>query len=174
MKTKSLTCVALLVLTALCSAQGQQSQPPEAYSGVAPAPQERPTTPPPQVPPPQSDVTPARPPASYQVQPLPGDSSGINYAEWPTYPYPQYHNPYYDSAHQARSFVSGTIDWLFNLPSDLVDRFSNYMDGTFFPPTPATSGSQQGSHVSGTPNPPGQAPGPVPLSPAGTQAPRSR
>ena len=161
MKTKNMLCVVLLVLAAACSAEGQQNQPPAANPGVEPPPLAAAS---------QTQVTPASPPASYQVQPLPGDSSGTNCTEWPTYPYPQYHNPYYDGAHQVRSFVSGTLDWLLNVPSNLYDRFSNIVDGAFFPPAPATSGSRQGSQVLGRPSSPAQPPAPAAVPPAAVPA----
>lgn len=59
--------------------------------------------------------------------------------DFPQYPYPRYHNPYFDGA-DAKNFFSNVFDWVFRLPSNLVNRFSDYVDTTFFPPTPATHG----------------------------------
>jgi hypothetical protein len=174
MKTKSMLCAVFLVLAIAPWSPGQENQPVEAYPGMAPTPQGPVGMPPSQGATPENYVTPARPPASYQIQQLPRDSSGINYAEWPTYPYSRYHNPYYDGAHQAESFVYGSLDWLRSLPGDLYDRLANFMDGSFFPSIPATSGPQQGSHVSGRPDSRGEAPQPGTVPPAGVPAPQTR
>ncbi len=56
----------------------------------------------------------------------------------PQYPYPQHHNPFFEG--MPRNFFSGAMDWLLSLPQTLLDRASNYVDGTFFPQAPATHG----------------------------------
>ena len=62
-----------------------------------------------------------------------------NQAGYPRYPYPRYHNPYYDGA-PTGNFASSAVDWLLSFPSNLLNHVSNYLDGTFFPQAPATSG----------------------------------
>jgi hypothetical protein len=79
---------------------------------------------------------------------------------WPQYQYPQHNNPYYDGGTPG-AMVSDTVDWLMALPSNLMDRFSEYMDTKFFPAKPATSGSpaprQGAANPSGAPLPPANA-----------------
>jgi hypothetical protein len=102
-----------------------------------------------------------------QSQPL---NPGTDAAGWPNYPYPQYHNPYYGGV-PTRDLVSGTIEWLVTLPSTVMDRFSGFMDRSFFPQSPATQG---GDSQKQTPTSPGtQAnPGAVgSLPPASVYAP---
>jgi len=152
MGIKSIPLIALLMVVATASLVfGQHYQEQRLRSGLSPAPQETalPAEPPEAS---QQGHLPPPPPAAYQAQPMPGDSTGMNYAEWPSYPYPPYHNPYYDGSYYARTFLTGTIDWICNLPSHVVGRFSNYMDRSFFPVTPATSGSASGSQVPGAPS----------------------
>jgi hypothetical protein len=174
MKTKSILCVVFLVLAGAPWATGQQNQPMDSRPGGAPTPQASTCAPLSQGTAPETNVIPARPPASYQVQQLPRDSSGINYAEWPTYSYSRYHNPYYDGSHHAESFVYGTLDWLWTLPGDLYDRMSNLVEGSFFPPVPATSGPPQESHVPGGPNSRGEPSQPGTVPSAGVPAPQQK
>jgi hypothetical protein len=71
---------------------------------------------------------------------------------YPTYPYPPYHNPYFEGRVQP-SFITRTLDWLFSVHTGVMDRVADYVDGKFFPRAPATSGR---------PGPPNQAdPGPA-------------
>ncbi len=58
----------------------------------------------------------------------------------PQYQYPQHNNPFYDGSTPG-GMVSDTIDWMVGLPSNLMDRFSEYLDTRFFPQKPATSGA---------------------------------
>ncbi|MDQ7785285.1 MAG: hypothetical protein RDU20_20535 [Desulfomonilaceae bacterium] len=83
-------------------------------------------------------------------------SAGFQQSEWPHYPYPQHHNPHYRQM-SPRDAISGTIDWFFALPSHVMDRFSNFLDGNVFPQVPATQGAQDQSTpqvVPRTPPPP--------------------
>ncbi len=91
-----------------------------------------------------------QPPSRYQSQPMPPDQGSGREAPSP-YPYPPYHNPYYNGA-SAGEFLSGTVDWLFSLPSSLIDRVANFMDGNFFPQSPATSGGTPQSEVQRAPS----------------------
>lgn len=159
MRKESVTAIALLVPAILWIACGgptpagaqQQTRPPvyqgvpaqgQAYQGF---PQGNPGSPP-------SGALQNRSGQGYQG----ADEPGL-----PQYPYPAYPNPFFDGT-SARNFLAGTMDWLITLPSNLLDRFSNYVDGTVFPQAPATHG--QGPNVS-APQPP--TPGSLePLPPA--------
>jgi hypothetical protein len=59
--------------------------------------------------------------------------------DMPCYPYPKYHNPYYDGT-QPGSVMSDVLQWLMELPSGVMEKFSNLMDSRFFPAKPATDG----------------------------------
>jgi hypothetical protein len=95
------------------------------------------------------------------------------YFEQPTYPYPPYHNPYY-TGRSAGNVLSGLIDWIVGLPTNAMNRFSNFMDDKVFPTAPATHGGSQAQN-SDKPNAqqavPENAP---PLPPAGAYKPKSR
>ncbi len=93
-------------------------------------------------------------------------AAGSGNQNWPQYQYPQHNNPFYDGGTPG-GMVSDTIDWLVALPSNLMDRFSEFMDTRFFPQKPATSGAQ-GSQ-SGAANQP-----PAPLPPANAYDPNGR
>jgi hypothetical protein len=80
---------------------------------------------------------------------------------YPQYPYPPYRNPYYDGT-PSGNFASKTVDWLLSFPSNLFNRVSDYLDGTFFPQAPAT----QGRGPAG-PTDPGSGTHPPPASPYG-------
>jgi hypothetical protein len=142
--------IAVLAMTCVSQGQSWQGQPPGLQQGVAPPQQGAPpaarsyaTTPPP-----YGSVPPAQ--SRYQAQSIPPDPATVRDAP-PPYPYPPYHNPYYNGA-SAGEFLSGTVDWLFNLPSSLIDRVANFMDGNFFPQSPATSGGSPRSEVQGAPS----------------------
>jgi hypothetical protein len=57
----------------------------------------------------------------------------------PSYPYGPFHNPYYGPADSGRA-MAGYVDWVLNLPSNLLGRVSNILDRKVFPATPATNG----------------------------------
>ncbi len=143
--------VSIVVLAMVSISQGQswQGQPPAMQPAIVPLPQG--------APPAAQSYDPAPPgygsmPQSagrYQAQQIPPDpGTGRNAA--PSYPYPAYHNPYYNGA-SAGEFLSGTVDWLFSLPSSVIDRVANFMDGNFFPQSPATYGGPPQSEVQGPP-----------------------
>ncbi|MGB6067754.1 MAG: hypothetical protein WBG50_23355 [Desulfomonilaceae bacterium] len=149
MAIKRVLGVSILVLMTVAVAQGQswQSQSPDSQPGAAPVTQGV-------YPSGQSyGANPAGysglPQSSdrYQAQSVPLEPSSGRMAP-PSYPYPPYHNPYYNGV-SAGEFLSGTVDWLFNLPSGLIDRVANFMDGNFFPQTPATQGGAPQSQVQG-------------------------
>ncbi len=129
----------LMILAMLSFTEGQQSLPPLPSPGPVPVPQGAGLGSP-YTGSPQAYGTTVQPHGGYQVQPgqpdLGTDSSG-----WPNYPYPQYHNPYYEGV-SPRDMFSGTVDWFFALPSTVMDRFSGFMDRNFFPQSPAAQGSK--------------------------------
>lgn len=69
-----------------------------------------------------------------------GNSHNPGAQHWPQYQYPQHNNPFYDGGTPG-GMVSETIDWIMALPSNLMDRFSEFMDTRVFPQKPATSGA---------------------------------
>jgi hypothetical protein len=166
--------VSIVVLMTVSVALGQtwQGQPQNVQPGISALPQGAPpgaqsyvATPPGYGSLPQS-------PSRYQAQPIPQDP-GTGRDAPPPYQYPPYHNPYYNGA-SAGEFLSGTVDWLFSLPSGLIDRVANFMDGNFFPQTPATHGGPAQSEIQGGPSF-RDSQGPVqPLPPAAVYEPGSR
>ncbi len=166
--------VSIVVLMTVSVAQGQswQGQPQSAQPGISILPQGVPpgdqsyaSTPPAYGSLPQS-------PSRYQAQTIPSDPGTGRDGPLP-YQYPPYHNPYYNGA-SAGEFLSGTVDWLFSLPSSLIDRVTNFMDGNFFPQTPATQGGPAQSEVQGGPSF-RDSQGPVqPLPPAAVYQPGSQ
>lgn len=158
MGIKCMVGVAVMILVVAGSAQSQQN----TYPGPAPQ-----TAPVPQAVGPHGLPPYSRPPANYQSPGFPSGDNGYqqparqgptNQAQWPTYPYPQYHNPYYQGA-DPRAALTGTIDWLFSLPAVVMDKFSNVVDRNFFPRQPATSG---GSVPAPTHSPTVNQPAPTP------------
>jgi len=83
--------------------------------------------------PPVQAQAPVQTPAQSAGQPVEGTG-------WPTYPYPQYHNPYYQPS-DPRAVFNETVDWFFRLPSTVMDRFANFLDKNLFPASPATYGN---------------------------------
>jgi len=140
MGIKSILGVSLLTLALVASSEAQQSQYPVQTPGSAPVPNASTSPATPYLPPAPGYFPGTQPPAQPQMQ-GPPQSSGVQQSEWPHYPYPQYHNPYYQQM-SPRDAISGTIDWVFSLPSHVMDRFSNFLDGNFFPQVPATQGAQ--------------------------------
>lgn len=158
MGTRSLPTIIVLLLSLASFAQGQQNMP---YSS-SPVAGSFPST---------QGATPNSPysgtgqiysgsPNQHGGYPVPNQpvNPGTDATGWPNYPYPQYHNPYYGGV-STRDFVSGTIEWLVTFPSTVMDRFSGFMDRSFFPPSPATQG---GDPQKQTPVSPG-----VPANPGG-------
>jgi hypothetical protein len=142
--------IVVLAMVSISLGQNWQGQSPGLQQGAAPLPQgagpsnqSYATTAPGYGNPPPS-------PGGYQAQQISPDQGTGREAPSP-YPYPPYHNPYYNGA-SAGEFLSGTVDWLFNLPSSLIDRVANFMDGNFFPQSPATSGGTPRSEVQGAPS----------------------
>jgi hypothetical protein len=166
MRVKSIFTVGLLVLCVVSLADGWQNQPAATGPGVTTAQPPRPPAPP-YFGGQQSYGQPYPPITPYSDR---GGAAhqAVGAQDAPTYPYPPYHNPYYDGT-SARNFVNGTIEWVFGLPSMALDGVANFLDNKFFPQQPATSG--------GTPEP---APAPrvpatqAPLPPASTYTPPAR
>ncbi len=69
----------------------------------------------------------------------------------PHYPYPTYHNPYYTGV-SGREMLSGAMDWVVQLPMNIVDRVSTFVDRRVF------------SHR-GAPNAPAPAAAITPMAP---------
>jgi len=167
MKAKGILAVMLLVFCVVPVADGWQRQPAGVQPGVTTAQQTM--QPPPQ---PYSGAQQpygqAYPPAvAYPNQAATSPQAGAS-QDGPSYPYPPHHNPYYGGT-SARDFVNGTIEWFFALPGQAIDTVSNYIDNTFFPQQPATSGGSP-QPVSGQAAPPDR----TPLPPASAYAPPGR
>lgn len=167
MRGKSIFPITLLVLCAVAAANGWQNQP----SGTGPTvtivqPAAQAPAPPYAGTPPsygQQHPPAAAYPEQAGVAPSPGSAQA-----GPQYPYPPYHNPYYDGT-SARNVLNGTIEWLFGLPGQAVETVSNFIDARFFPVQPATSGGQpQQAPAQSVP------PNRTPLPPAGTYTPPAR
>ncbi len=164
--------IAVLVMVSISLGQSWQGQSPGFQPGITPVPQGA-------VPTGQSCTTTTpgyeslpQSPSTYQARPIPPDQvTGRDVP--PPYPYPPYHNPYYNGA-SAGEFLSGTVDWLFSLPSSLIDRVANFMDGNFFPQSPATSGGTPQSEVQRSPSVQETQPIGQSLPPAAVYEPGSR
>ncbi len=100
-------------------------------------------------------------PPTHMAQPAPGQVESVPSGH-PSYPYPPYHNPYYDGT-SHNSFVSNILDWVFSVPTSVMDRFADYVDRRFFPAAPATRGQNPNPAVMGGP---GQSCAPVQAAPA--------
>ncbi len=147
MAIKRVLGVSIVVLITISIAQGQswQDQPQGFRPGMAPLPQGAPPGDQSYAATPQGYGSMPQPSSRYQTQPIVPDP-GTGRDAPPLYPYPPYHNPYYNGA-SAGEFLSGTVDWLFGLPSSLIDRVANFMDSSFFPQAPATHGGPTQSQV---------------------------
>ena len=110
---------------------------------------------------PAGNVEPLRTQGNLSANPQASGYQGL-----PNQPYPQQNNPFYDGSTPG-GMVSDTIDWIVALPSNLMDRVSEYLDTRFFPSKPATSG------VQGT-QPANSNPAPTPLPPANAYTPGGR
>jgi hypothetical protein len=159
MKGKSIFAITLLVLCVISAANAWQTQPAATGPAVSTAQPSAPPAAPSFTGPPQGYGQQYPPAAAYPNQagatPAPGNAQA-----GPTYPYPPYHNPYYDG-NSVRNVLNGTVEWLFGLPGQAVETVSNFIDARFFPVQPATSGGQ--SQQAPVQQPPAQ---PVPVTPA--------
>jgi hypothetical protein len=172
MRIKSVPVVFLLVLSMISLAQAWNSSPaPATPAGSSPN-VTYPTVQP-YAPPAQSHDAAYPPPAGYQGQPTAPDPAMSAQGD-PAYPYPPYHNPYYDGDISPRNFLSGTIEWVFSLPSTALDSVSNFLDNNFFPRAPATSGGSSQSQPQALYPQQGSPGTPLPLPPANVAAPPSR
>ncbi len=70
----------------------------------------------------------------------------------PKYPYPPYHNPYYDNS-ASKDPLNAAVDWLKRLPHSIVDRVVGFVDNRFYPSVPATSGGAPGAPICETKEP---------------------
>ncbi len=123
----------------LSSVLAQSPAPPgtlgDHVTGIAPQPQQQN---------PSYGVAPVTP-GQIQTRPEVSQSSqgqaGGNTTGWPNYPYPPYHNPYYDGGTPG-NLLSGAIDWVLEFPSSAWDRFSEFLDSKLFPNSAATYGGK--------------------------------
>jgi len=137
MRSKSMLGISLLALTVTSVCWGWQTGPTGQQPGAPPPYYGTPSPDGQYVGAPQYGVGTASPPQAYQGQPAPGESA----AGQAGYPYPPSDNPFFDVT-MTRNFLSNSMDWLMGLPSNVFDRFSNYVDGAFFPQAPATQGGR--------------------------------
>lgn len=147
MKSRVFLCAGIIIVMAISWAQAQQSPPsipststlpPLSGTGYAP---QRPPSMPPQAPA-------ATPPGSPYTQRIPGEVIAQDPAE-PHYPYPPYPNPFYDGGTRQNPLYEG-MDWLRELPSQVVQRVNTFLDTTLFPKRAATHGGA----TPPTPSPP--------------------
>jgi hypothetical protein len=163
-----ITIVALMVGTAVLA--GAWQRPTAAPQPVAPQMPQAQAYPPSTVGQPTPQGWPATPPAGQSYAGPENQSSAQ--PGYPQYPYAQHHNPYYNEAAPGNYF-SGVMDWLLSLPQSLLDRTTNYIDGTFFPQSPATHGQVGQSGGAADPQAESAAQR-QPLPPAQRYIPRSR
>ncbi len=135
----AIVAVGVLGCGALCLAWNPQPQPqptyglPSSYGSQAPVPQSAV---------PQQSYPAPPPPMPHYQQPAPlgyADTAPDNY---PQYPSPQYHNPFFDGM-SPRNVLSNTLEWFFSLPANVMERMSNFVDNNVFPQAPATYGGQR-------------------------------
>jgi hypothetical protein len=85
-----------------------------------------------------------RPPEGYQP-PMAQPQEAQNAQDgWPHYPYPQYHNPYYEGSPNP-NLLTYAVDWVLAVPSNAIEHFCNFLDRRVFPKMPATHGGNQQS-----------------------------
>lgn len=139
MKARPIICAAILTVIVVSWAQAQQSP----FSTVPrPAPSTPPGTgytPTPQLGIPQQAPAP-RPLSQPYTQRIPGEVPNQDPTE-PHYPYPPYPNPFYDGSTTPQNTLAGGMDWLRELPSNVVQRFSTFVDTHLFPKRAATHGA---------------------------------
>jgi len=171
MRMHSVLGVSLLILITVSQAGAQHAQYPAPAPGSAPVPSGQGIPAPQATYPPQGyGAQPQIPPQPiYQYQ-QPGTEASTG--EWPYYPYPPYHNPYYEQRMSPRDAITGTIDWLLALPSTLMDRMGNFLDGRVFPQAPAAQGVRPSAQDSPGAQPIAGAPSGLPEAGATAPAPR--
>ncbi len=89
----------------------------------------------------------------------------VDDGETPYYPYPRYHNPYYDESSEG-NMLSGIVDRILRFPSNAVQGFSNFMGSKFFPAVPAAHGGSQPARENANVPERDPLPGQVPSGPA--------
>jgi hypothetical protein len=143
MKLRFIVCAGILSLIAVSwvkAQQGVSSIPatgvPVATSGSAHDPSNQPVAPQPTVQPWQAEV--------YRPQMAPGEAAAEDPGV-PHYPYPPYPNPFYEESPRRKPLADG-VEWLWGLPSNVVERFSTFIDTRLFPNKPATHGGGVPAH----------------------------
>lgn len=172
MRTRIIPVILVLAWTMLCFLDGppciahQSSQPPVLLAQAT-------GQPPIPYPPVQGEYGALpQPPSGYHSPAVQNDGE-TDSSGWPNYPYPPYHNPYYQGV-SPRDMFSGTLDWLLAFPSTVMERVSGFMDRSFFPPSPAAQGGASQLPSSSSPQPQ-MSHGPEPsLPPAGPSVPGSQ
>ena len=137
MKSSPIVCTALLTVICASWVYAQQRSPSGPAPSVSSATTEGAYGLPRQPPMPQQTSLP-RPAEAYQSQTIPGETAAEDPGV-PHYPYPPYPNPFYEEFPQRKPLTDG-MEWLRGLPSNVAERFSSFIDTTFFPNKAATHG----------------------------------
>jgi hypothetical protein len=171
MKSRLIVCIGILMLIPVAWSQAQQRPIPMPSAIGSPATSASAYNPLSQASVPQRTTLPRQADA-YQPQSTSretaSDDPGV-----PHYPYPPYPNPFYEEFPRSKPLADG-MDWLWGLPSNVVGRFSTFIDTTLFPNKPATYGGGAPACPPVSPGPPA-APQPfVPQAPVPTGLPGTR
>ncbi len=148
MKSSPIVCTTILIL--ICASWAFAQQSPSSVSTTStspPAVGSAYTVPRQPVAPPQTAIP--RPSEAYQPQAIPGETPAEDPGV-PHYPYPPYPNPFYEQSPQQKPLADG-VKWLRGLPSHVADRFSSFIDTTFFPNKPATHGGASSAEPQAAP-----------------------
>ncbi len=140
MRVRNLVGVLLTLVMVESSVGAWQIQP--TLQGQAPAMNKQPgySSSPAQTTQPQPYPRPDAQATGRQTFPEPGAHQAAD-PDMPCYPYPKYHNPYYDGAPPG-SVISDVIQWLMDLPSGAMEKLSDLVDSRLFPAKPATDGGR--------------------------------
>ncbi|MBI5568348.1 MAG: hypothetical protein HY914_00230 [Desulfomonile tiedjei] len=170
MRSSLLLCLLLASMTMVHSVYGEPAQQPTSSPAVAPQPRVTPYVPgaAPYVSGAASNVAPAmQPERPYPTQPRAAQPEArFTGPDVPYYPYPPYHNPYYEEYARNNSMAE-SIDRLRNWSSDVWDRVSDVVTNRFYPTRPAAQGSSTAGER-GLPAPTGYYRGDQPVQPAPT------
>ncbi len=91
-----------------------------------------------------------RPPEGYQPPLAQPQQAPTAQDGWPHYPYPQYHNPYYEGP-PNKNLLTHAVDWVLAVPSNAIEHLCDFLDRRVFPKIPAThGGGQQGDAADST------------------------
>ncbi|MBI5250365.1 MAG: hypothetical protein HY912_12795 [Desulfomonile tiedjei] len=90
-----------------------------------------------------------RPPVGYQPPLVQPQDTTNTQDGWPSYPYPQHHNPYYEGQ-RTRNLLTDAVDWIMAVPSNVMGNFCDFLDRRVFPQVPATHGGAKRGDVPDT------------------------